>query len=145
MSGCKLQLNHQFGMPQRNDGQLLSRGERSLESSKLVFFTRNTSFKPRVTRARRTSLPIFPAFQTSKAIVSATLQSSLVLGWKERARKHWSPDAAIQDMNIAQDFYEKGYDVTMIQRSSTCVISSKAILDIGLAGLFDVHQSKTPT
>lgn len=39
--------------------------------------------------------------------------------------------------DIAQDFYEKGYDVTMIQRSSTCVISSKAILDIGLAGLYD--------
>jgi cation diffusion facilitator CzcD-associated flavoprotein CzcO len=39
--------------------------------------------------------------------------------------------------DIAQDFYEKGYDVTMIQRSSTCVISSKAILKIGLAGLYD--------
>lgn len=39
--------------------------------------------------------------------------------------------------DIAQDFYEKGYDVTMIQRSSTCVISSKAILEIGLAGLYD--------
>jgi len=39
--------------------------------------------------------------------------------------------------DIAQDFFEKGYDVTMIQRSSTCVISSKAILEIGLAGLYD--------
>lgn len=39
--------------------------------------------------------------------------------------------------DIAQDFYEKEYDVTMIQRSSTCVISSKAILKIGLAGLYD--------
>lgn len=39
--------------------------------------------------------------------------------------------------DISQDFYEKGYDVTMVQRSSTCVISSKAILDIGLAGLYD--------
>ncbi|TVY81721.1 putative indole-3-pyruvate monooxygenase [Lachnellula suecica] len=39
--------------------------------------------------------------------------------------------------DIAQDFYEKGYDVTMIQRSSTCVVSSKAILEIGLAGLYD--------
>jgi cation diffusion facilitator CzcD-associated flavoprotein CzcO len=39
--------------------------------------------------------------------------------------------------DIAQDFYEKGYDVTMIQRSSTCVISSKSILEIGLAGLYD--------
>jgi len=39
--------------------------------------------------------------------------------------------------DIAQDFYEKGYHVTMIQRSSTCVISSDAILKIGLAGLYD--------
>lgn len=39
--------------------------------------------------------------------------------------------------DIAQDFYEKGYDVTIVQRSSTCVISSKAILEIGLAGLYD--------
>ena len=39
--------------------------------------------------------------------------------------------------DIAQDFFEKGYDVTMVQRSSTCVISSKAILEIGLAGLYD--------
>ncbi|KAK0103525.1 hypothetical protein ONS95_005546 [Cadophora gregata] len=39
--------------------------------------------------------------------------------------------------DIAQDYYEKGYDVTMIQRSSTCVISSDSILKIGLAGLYD--------
>lgn len=39
--------------------------------------------------------------------------------------------------DICQDYYEKGYDVTMVQRSSTCVVSSKAITDIGLKGLFD--------
>lgn len=39
--------------------------------------------------------------------------------------------------DIAQDFFENGYDVTMIQRSSTCVVSSQAILEIGLAGLYD--------
>lgn len=39
--------------------------------------------------------------------------------------------------DICQDFYEKGYDVTMVQRSSTCVISSEAILKIGLAGLYE--------
>ncbi|KAI1262746.1 flavin-binding monooxygenase-like protein [Xylariaceae sp. FL1019] len=38
--------------------------------------------------------------------------------------------------DIAQDFYENGYDVTMIQRSSTCVVSSKAISDIFLAPLY---------
>lgn len=39
--------------------------------------------------------------------------------------------------DIAQDFYENGYDVTMVQRSSTCVVSSASITDIGLKGLYD--------
>lgn len=39
--------------------------------------------------------------------------------------------------DIAQDYYEKGYDVTIVQRSSTCVVSSASITDIGLKGLFD--------
>ena len=39
--------------------------------------------------------------------------------------------------DIAQDYYEKGYDVTVVQRSSTCVISSQAIVDIGLKGLYE--------
>lgn len=39
--------------------------------------------------------------------------------------------------DIAQDFYEKGYDVTIIQRSTTCVVSSDSITEIGLKGLYD--------
>ncbi|EAU34342.1 conserved hypothetical protein [Aspergillus terreus NIH2624] len=39
--------------------------------------------------------------------------------------------------DIAQDYYEHGYDVTMVQRSSTCVVSSSAITDIGLKGLYE--------
>lgn len=39
--------------------------------------------------------------------------------------------------DIAQDFYEKGYDVTIVQRSTTCVISSESITEIGLKGLYD--------
>jgi cation diffusion facilitator CzcD-associated flavoprotein CzcO len=39
--------------------------------------------------------------------------------------------------DIAQDFYEKGYDVTMVQRSTTCVISSESIVEIGLKGLYE--------
>ncbi|KAF4978552.1 hypothetical protein FZEAL_5085 [Fusarium zealandicum] len=38
--------------------------------------------------------------------------------------------------DIAQDYLEKGYEVTMVQRSSTHVVSSKAITDIGLKGVF---------
>ncbi|KAL2069978.1 hypothetical protein VTL71DRAFT_14658 [Oculimacula yallundae] len=39
--------------------------------------------------------------------------------------------------DIAQYYYEKGYQVTMVQRSSTCVISSAALLEIGFAGLYE--------
>ena len=39
--------------------------------------------------------------------------------------------------DIAQDFYEHGYDVTMIQRSSTYVMSSKAGLDVLLGGVYE--------
>jgi hypothetical protein len=39
--------------------------------------------------------------------------------------------------DIAQDYYEKGYDVTMVQRSSTCVITSNSITSIGLKGLYE--------
>lgn len=33
-------------------------------------------------------------------------------------------------MDISQDFYERGYDVTMLQRSSTTVMSSKAVSEL---------------
>ncbi len=39
--------------------------------------------------------------------------------------------------DIAQDFYEHGYDVTIVQRSSTYVMSSKEGLDVLLAGLYE--------
>lgn len=39
--------------------------------------------------------------------------------------------------DIAKTLYEKGYEVTMVQRSSTCVISSHAVTNIGLKGLYD--------
>ncbi|KAJ4368433.1 hypothetical protein N0V83_006790 [Neocucurbitaria cava] len=45
--------------------------------------------------------------------------------------------------DIAQDFYEKGYDITIVQRSTTCVISSTAICDIGLKGLYDEDAPPT--
>lgn len=39
--------------------------------------------------------------------------------------------------DIAQDYQEKGYDITMVQRSTTCVISSASIRKIGLKGLYE--------
>jgi cation diffusion facilitator CzcD-associated flavoprotein CzcO len=38
--------------------------------------------------------------------------------------------------DIAQDFLEKGYDVTIVQRSTTHVVSSKAITDIAFKGVY---------
>ncbi|PYH88769.1 FAD/NAD(P)-binding domain-containing protein [Aspergillus ellipticus CBS 707.79] len=39
--------------------------------------------------------------------------------------------------DIAQDYHEKGYEVTMVQRSSTCVVSSNSITEIALKGLYE--------
>lgn len=38
--------------------------------------------------------------------------------------------------DIAQDYYENGYDVTMLQRSSTHVVSSDFIINVALSPLF---------
>lgn len=38
--------------------------------------------------------------------------------------------------DIAQDYYEKGYNTTMVQRSSTCVVSSESITEIALKALY---------
>jgi len=39
--------------------------------------------------------------------------------------------------DICQDYHEKGHDVIMVQRSSTCVISSEAALKIKLGVLYE--------
>lgn len=39
--------------------------------------------------------------------------------------------------DICQDFYEQGYDVTMVQRSTTCVVSSEAATEILLGALYE--------
>lgn len=39
--------------------------------------------------------------------------------------------------DICQDFVENGYVVTMVQRSTTCVVSSDSIVRLGLGGLYD--------
>lgn len=45
--------------------------------------------------------------------------------------------------DIAQDYYERGYEVTMVQRSSTLVVSSDAIRQIAMKGLYE--ESGPPT
>ncbi|KAL9044858.1 MAG: hypothetical protein Q9214_002033 [Letrouitia sp. 1 TL-2023] len=45
--------------------------------------------------------------------------------------------------DIAQDFYEHGYDVTIVQRSSTYVMSSENGIDVLLGGLYDEGGPET--
>ncbi|KAI9367139.1 hypothetical protein BJX61DRAFT_529909 [Aspergillus egyptiacus] len=45
--------------------------------------------------------------------------------------------------DIAQDYYEKGYEATIVQRSSTCVVTSDSLLQIALKGLYD--ETSPPT
>ncbi|KAF3763245.1 FAD/NAD(P)-binding domain-containing protein [Cryphonectria parasitica EP155] len=45
--------------------------------------------------------------------------------------------------DICQDYHEKGYAVTMVQRSSTCVVSSSSICRISLKG--DYEEGGPPT
>ena len=46
--------------------------------------------------------------------------------------------------DIAQDFFENGFDVTMVQRSSTYVMSSKEGLDVLLGGLYEEGGVSAP-
>lgn len=39
--------------------------------------------------------------------------------------------------DIAQDYFEKGYSVTMVQRSTTCVVSTDSILNLYLKGTYE--------
>ncbi|KAL8701703.1 MAG: hypothetical protein Q9201_004766 [Fulgogasparrea decipioides] len=38
--------------------------------------------------------------------------------------------------DIAQDYYEHGYEVTMVQRSSTLVVTSEALIDVDMKGVY---------
>ncbi|KAK7736128.1 hypothetical protein SLS53_007155 [Cytospora paraplurivora] len=39
--------------------------------------------------------------------------------------------------DICQDYYENGYEITMVQRSSTCVVSSETICKVNFAGQYE--------
>lgn len=39
--------------------------------------------------------------------------------------------------DIAQDYYEHGYDVTMVQRSSTLIVTSKSLFSVLMKGIYD--------
>lgn len=39
--------------------------------------------------------------------------------------------------DIARDYYEHGYEVTMVQRSSTLVVNCETVIDVTMKGLYD--------
>ncbi len=59
------------------------------------------------------------------------------------ARKAVIIGACNSALDIAQDYYENGYGVTVVQRSSTTVMSSGAILKLQLAPLYTEHGPPT--
>lgn len=74
--------------------------------------------------------PDFKGMDTFKGDVLC--HSSEFQGAKKNAkgRKAVVIGACNSALDISQDFYENGYDVTIVQRSSTTVMSSKAVLDL---------------
>ncbi|KAK2071367.1 hypothetical protein P8C59_005796 [Phyllachora maydis] len=57
-------------------------------------------------------------------------------GGRRRQKKAVVVGACNSSHDICQDLYEHGYDVTMVQRSTTCVVTSTAATDIMLGGLY---------
>ena len=39
--------------------------------------------------------------------------------------------------DIARDYYDHGYDVTIVQRSSTLVVTSESLIEVTMRGLYD--------
>ena len=73
-----------------------------------------------------------PEGQAKRALVVGCCNSGMLL----QDSPLQSSTYLFQGHDIAQDFYEHGYDVTIVQRSSTYVMSSKAGL-----GTYDYHLS----
>ncbi|KAI1078182.1 FAD/NAD(P)-binding domain-containing protein [Whalleya microplaca] len=87
--------------------------------------------------------PQFKGMETFKGDVLC--HSSEFRGAKKNAkgRKAVVVGSCNSALDISQDFYENGYDVTLVQRSSTCVMSSKAVREILLMPLY--HEDGPPT
>ena len=39
--------------------------------------------------------------------------------------------------DIARDYYDNGYDITMVQRSSTLVVTSESLIDVTMKGVYE--------
>lgn len=81
----------------------------------------------------------FPDFKGMESFEGDVLcHSSEFQGAKKdtKGRKAVVIGACNSALDISQDFYESGYDVTIVQRSSTTVMSSRAVLELLCAPLY---------
>jgi len=91
----------------------------------------------------------FPQVPGLDAFEGHLYHSSEFPGATQQPRDTSTPKKAIvvgscnSGHDIAQDFYERGYDITMLQRSTTLVVSSSAIVNIGLKGLYEENGPPT--
>lgn len=46
--------------------------------------------------------------------------------------------------DIARDYHDHGYDVTIVQRSSTLVVTSESLIDVTMKGLYDEDGVNSP-
>lgn len=52
---------------------------------------------------------------------------------------------SLQDLpDIAQDYHAHGYDVTMVQRSSTLVVTCDSLIDVDMKGVYS-EDGVSPT
>jgi len=104
-------------------------GSRELQPRHLVLATGHSG---------EPNMPIFPGMDTFKGDVLC--HSSAFPGAKKEGgdkRKAVVVGCCNSGHDIAQDYYEKGYDVTIVQRSSTYVMTSENGLDVLLKNLYD--------
>ena len=110
-------------------GQVMQTQRRTLHPRHIIQATGHSGKK---------NMPKFPGMDTFKG--DLICHSSEFPGANPNVRGKGKKAVVVGSCNsghdIAQDYYENGYEVTMMQRSSTCVISSKSITNIGLKALF---------
>ncbi|KAL2021878.1 hypothetical protein VTK56DRAFT_6473 [Thermocarpiscus australiensis] len=85
----------------------------------------------------KTNMPCIPgmdSFQGDVICHSADFPGASESG---KGRNAVVVGACNSSIDICQDYVEKGYDVTLVQRSSTCVMSSEGILKVTLGDLYE--------
>ena len=122
---------------QKNANWIVTVSRQQIDGSQLV-----RTFHPRhiiqaTGHSGKMKMPTIPGmdqFQGDRLCHSSQFPGARKVGRGKKAIVVGSCNSA---HDIAQDYQERGYDITIVQRSTTCVISSAAITEIGLKGLYE--------